>query len=68
MFRENRTVVVISSSCGDYCLGLMGIDNGADPLNADNWWHKRDEPIFSHNTAGSVFSPGHASFTYSPGQ
>jgi GH43 family beta-xylosidase len=50
-----------------YCLGLMSIDASRDPMNISNWksW---PEPVFTSNEEESVFGPGHASFTVSPGK
>lgn len=47
----------------DYCLAFMGIDNGADPMNAANWWRLDDRPVMWSNPEAGVWAPGHASFT-----
>ncbi|ODM87328.1 Extracellular exo-alpha-(1-_5)-L-arabinofuranosidase [Orchesella cincta] len=50
-----------------YCLGLMSIDEGLDPMNASNWWYgPEDGPVFYKNEEEDVWGPGHASFTVSP--
>jgi GH43 family beta-xylosidase len=50
-----------------YCLGLMSIDQGLDPMNASNWWYgPEDGPVFYKNDDENVFGSGHASFTTSP--
>ena len=67
---NGRTFLVFSASGSwtpDYCLGLMGIDDLKDPLEPSNWWHKVDSPVFWRNDEQSVYGPGHASFTTSPG-
>eukprot|EP01120_Amphizonella_sp_Union-15-10_P004255 TRINITY_DN14888_c0_g1_i1.p1 TRINITY_DN14888_c0_g1~~TRINITY_DN14888_c0_g1_i1.p1 ORF type:complete len:378 (+),score=74.05 TRINITY_DN14888_c0_g1_i1:85-1134(+) len=63
-----RTFIIYSASGSwtpDYCLGMMGIDGGKDPLVYNNWW-RLDRPVFWRNDAQSVYGPGHASFTLSP--
>ncbi|CAL8125710.1 unnamed protein product [Orchesella dallaii] len=50
-----------------YCLGLMSIDEGLDPMVASNWWYgPEDGPVFYKNEEEDVWGPGHASFTVSP--
>lgn len=63
-----RTFVVYSASgswTADYCLGFMGIDGGADPLNPNNWW-RHNQPVFWRHDEAGVYGVGHASFTISP--
>ena len=43
-----------------YCLGLLTLKNGEDPLVAENWV-KADRPILRESA--TVFGPGHCSFT-----
>ncbi|CAG7660388.1 unnamed protein product [Allacma fusca] len=67
--RADRTFVVFSaeSTWGpDYCLGIMGIDRGDNPLDPLAWWHNNDGCVFSRNDAEGVFCTGHAGFTTSP--
>lgn len=67
--RGNRTLIIYSGSASwtaHYNLGMMGIDNGKDPLNSDNWW-RHDQPVFWRNDQENVYGVGHASFTKSPG-
>ncbi|EJD38234.1 glycoside hydrolase family 43 protein [Auricularia subglabra TFB-10046 SS5] len=45
----------------NYCLALMGIDGGKDPLKASNWWRLDDRPVMWSSSV--AFGPGHASFT-----
>lgn len=51
----------------DYCLGMMSISDLKDPLVVENWWQDVSGPVFSKNPDAGVYGPGHASFTYSPG-
>ena len=56
-----------ASFCGtdDYCLGMLSLKSGGDPLNAADWV-KSDAPVFTKNTANGVFGPCHNSFFLSP--
>lgn len=70
LHNSGRVFLVYSASASwspDYSLGLMGIDNLADPLNYTNWW-RHDVPVFWRNDADNVYGVGHASFTTSPGR
>ncbi|HVJ88004.1 MAG TPA: glycoside hydrolase family 43 protein [Caulifigura sp.] len=61
-----RTFLVYSASgswTDDYCLGLLSLKPGGNPLNAANW-NKSPEPVFQ--SANGVFGPGHCCFTKSP--
>lgn len=50
-----------------YCLGLMSIDEGKDPMVAGDWWYgPEDGPVFYKHDEESVFGSGHAAFTTSP--
>ena len=55
---------VVYSAAGswsdDYCLGMLSLRPGADPLEPENWI-KLPEPVFQRNDL--VCAPGHASFT-----
>lgn len=51
----------------DYCLGIMGLDNMLDAMNANNWWHNNDGCVFYRNDNQNVFCTGHAAFTTSTG-
>lgn len=60
-----RTFVVYSASGSwtpDYCLGLLELTPGADPLDPKSWT-KHPEPVFRRTD--TVFGPAHASFTTS---
>lgn len=56
-----------ASFCGtdDYCLGMLTLKSGGDPLNASDWI-KSATPVFTKNTSGGAFGPGHNSFFTSP--
>ena len=64
---RGRTVNLTYSASGswtdDYCLGLLTMTVGDDPL-APSSWTKRPRPLFQ--SGRGVFGPGHASFTRSP--
>lgn len=49
----------------DYCLGLLTLKEGGDPLNAADWT-KTSTPVFTKNVAGGAFGPGHNGFFKSP--
>lgn len=66
---NGRTFIVFSASSTsfeDYCLGIMGIDNYADPLLRANWWKNDEGCVFYKNQDESVYTTGHASMTTSP--
>jgi GH43 family beta-xylosidase len=44
-----------------YCLGLLTLRNGGDPLNAADW-SKSAGPVFSTVSASSAYAPGHNGF------
>lgn len=70
LHNAGRVFVVYSASGSwtpDYILGFMGIDNGADPLNYNNWW-RHDQPVFWRHNEENVYGVGHASMTTSPGK
>ena len=64
--RAGRTFLVYSASgswTDDYCLGLLALKPGGNPLNAADWI-KAPEPVFQ--SANGVYGPGHCCFTKSP--
>jgi GH43 family beta-xylosidase len=56
-----------ASFCGtdNYCLGLLTLKSNGDPLNASDW-SKTSSPVFTSNTSGGAFGPGHNGFFVSP--
>jgi GH43 family beta-xylosidase len=64
--RNGRLFLVYSASgawTDGYCLGLLTLRPGGDPLDPAAWV-KHSEPVF--RSAGGVFAPGHCSFVKSP--
>ena len=45
----------------DYALGLLTLKEGGNPLNAADWT-KTPTPVFTKNTNGGAYGPGHNSF------
>jgi len=66
ILKNNGQTFVIYSASGSwtdhYCLGQLRL-TGDDPLDPKSWIKSRT-PVFG--STGTVFSPGHASFTKSP--
>ncbi len=66
VLQNNGQTFVIYSASGSwtdhYCLGQLRL-TGSDPLDPKSWTKSRT-PAFG--STGTVFSPGHASFTKSP--
>ncbi|KAI0757992.1 glycoside hydrolase family 43 protein [Fomes fomentarius] len=65
LIHDGRTFLVYSVAASwtvQYCLALMGIDSGADPLVPSNWWRLDDRPVMWSSDA--AYGPGHASFPY----
>jgi len=63
--RDNRVFIIYSASgswTDNYCLGQLKLA-GEDPMNPQSW-EKKNVPVFS--STGTVYAPGHASFTRSP--
>ncbi len=62
------TVNIVYSASGSwsdtYCLGLLTLKKGADPMKKSSWI-KSSKPIFEKNDS-TTFSTGHASFVESP--
>jgi GH43 family beta-xylosidase len=56
-------LIYSASSCftDDYCLGMLSLKNGGDPMNPSDWT-KSANPVFTKNTSGGAFGPGHCSF------
>ncbi len=49
----------------DYALGLLTLKEGGDPLNPGDWT-KSAAPVFTKNTSGGAYGPGHNGFFKSP--
>ena len=49
----------------DYALGLLTADSGSDLLDPASWT-KTQTPVFTKNTDGQAFGPGHNGFFKSP--
>ena len=67
---NGRWFLIFSASgswTADYCLGMIGIDGGKNPLVRSNWWQDVDKCTLYRNDEQSVYGTGHASFTTSPG-
>ena len=45
----------------DYAIGLLTLKDGGNPLNAGDWT-KTPTPVFTKNTSGGAYGPGHNSF------
>jgi GH43 family beta-xylosidase len=45
----------------DYALGMLALKDGGNPLSTADWI-KSPTPVFTKNTSGGVFGPGHNSF------
>eukprot|EP01117_Protostelium_nocturnum_P014572 TRINITY_DN5551_c0_g2_i1.p1 TRINITY_DN5551_c0_g2~~TRINITY_DN5551_c0_g2_i1.p1 ORF type:complete len:330 (-),score=74.90 TRINITY_DN5551_c0_g2_i1:24-1013(-) len=65
LIKGNRTFLIYSASASwteHYCLGLMGIEHGKNPMVPSDWWRKEDGPVMKSAPQNSVYGPGHASF------
>ncbi|WP_420458880.1 family 43 glycosylhydrolase [Neolewinella sp.] len=49
-----------------YSIGALFLTLGEDPMDATNWSRLEANPLFTSNTSGGVFGPGHNSFFTSP--
>lgn len=67
VLRRNGRVLIVYSCSGSwepsYKLGLVSIDESADPLDPSSW-HKHPEPVFAPTE--QTFGVGHCSFVTSP--
>lgn len=67
LIRHGKLFLTYSASATDanYCLGLLTMDEDADPLDA-GVWTKSPSPVFKSSPHASQFGPGHNSFTTTP--
>lgn len=57
-----------ASDCSEsygYCLGLLSLKTGGNPLNVEDW-SKSDTAVFSANASAQAYGPGHNGFFMSP--
>jgi len=56
-------LVYSASGCwtDEYALGILTLKDGADPLVTSNWT-KTPSPVFTKNTSGGAYGPGHNAF------
>ena len=65
---QGRVFVVYSGSgfwVDQYCLGLLSLKEGGDPMNASHWT-KTSTPVFSMKAESGAYGPGHNGFFKSP--
>lgn len=61
---SGRVFLVYSAShCStdDYCLGMLTLKDGGNPLNPSDWT-KSANPVFSTKVSAGAYGPGHNSF------
>jgi len=62
---KNRNLFITYSASGcwtdNYCLGLLTLKPGGDPMNISDWI-KTSSPVFSSLPSAGAFAPGHNSF------
>lgn len=66
--RNGKIHIVFSASASwtdEYCLGLLTMNATADPMLRSSWT-KSSGCVFSKNTSGGAFGPGHNFLTRSP--
>ncbi|MDG3007621.1 family 43 glycosylhydrolase [Paludisphaera mucosa] len=66
LIRDGRVFLVYSAAgswSDSYCLGMLALKAGADPLDPAAWM-KTGKPVFA--SGDGVVAPGHCSFTKSP--
>lgn len=62
--KGNLFLTYSASDCTEaygYCLGLLSLRTGGNPLNAADW-SKADTAVFSANPSGRAYAPGHNGF------
>lgn len=65
---QGKVYVVFSASgywSDGYCLGLLALTEGGDPLNPADWT-KRNHPVFAMRSESAIYGPGHNGFFKSP--
>lgn len=69
VIQKNGKVFLIYSASGcwtpDYALGMLTMNESADPLNASSWV-KSTQPVFVGNPSSAAYGPGHNGFFPSP--
>lgn len=60
---EEKVYLTYSASKTDfnYCLGLLELEKGKDPMGEGSW-KKYDEPVFTSSDENGQYGPGHNSF------
>lgn len=64
---DKHVFLTYSASATDenYCIGILKMEIGKDPLVKENW-EKSPVPVFRSDVPNKRFGPGHNSFTKSP--
>jgi GH43 family beta-xylosidase len=70
VLQNNSGSIFLTFSAGgcwsdDYALGLLTLKPSGDPMVAGDWT-KTPTPVFTKNTGGNAFGPGHNAFFKSP--
>lgn len=62
---KEGSVFLIYSGSGfwtdDYCLGMLTLRAGGDPMNPSDWI-KNSQPVFKSDAASGAYAPGHNGF------
>ncbi len=63
----NIFLIYSASSCltDDYCLGMLSLKTGGNPLDPHDWMKSPDQ-IFGTNALNGAYGPGHCGFFKSP--
>ncbi len=65
ILKHDDKIFIVYSAGGcwtdGYVLGLLTADADANLMNPDSWT-KTEDPVFSQNTTGNAYGPGHNSF------
>ncbi|KAF2727193.1 alpha-N-arab-like proteininofuranosidase [Polyplosphaeria fusca] len=67
--KTGQQFVIYSAARSDnrnYCLGLLELVNGGDPMNPSDWRKDNSGCVFYQNPPAEAYGVGHASFTTSP--